>query len=370
MRLAHQSHPSSTCHICGKTNLKRLNQHLRDHRKTDRYQCAHCPKSFCRLAMKEQHERQHTGERPFICEVCAFTFTSPAALKRHARRHTDPQALTLSTNGQVIANPQPRVQAHRPRLVAADVVQKLPPRAGIRLECPLCHHTYVNRSSLQPHMKIQHGHAGLDAWKRLLATTCLVCGDRFDGAARLAEHKLVHQRHQCAICKRRFQSRVTMELHVQKHSKKERRHQCEICEALYPCAFSLRTHHRRAHTAERPYRCGQCPLGFVERWELNSHMKKQHTFLKTLRPHQCKQCAETFRTVDSLRVHMEKHTGRFRYQCQVCKRNQHSGPLLVQHMQSYHMAEWRAEEAEREATASAAAALARLAEQPEAVTPT
>lgn len=355
MRISHHSNPDNTCHICGKTNLKRLNQHLRDHRKTDRYQCQHCSKSFCRLAMKEQHERQHTGERPFICEVCAFTFTSPAALKRHARRHTDPHTPTMSTNGQIIENPLPAVQAHRPRLLAADIVQKLPPRVGIRLECPMCQNTYVNRSSLQPHMKIQHGSAGLAAWKRLLETTCLVCGERFANADQLAEHKLVHQRHQCPICKRRFQSSVTMEMHVQKHSKKERHHRCEICEAQYPCAFTLRTHHRRAHTADRPFKCSQCTLGFVERWELNSHMKKQHTFLKTLRPYKCKECPETFRTVDSLRVHTEKHTGRFRYKCQVCQRNQHSGPLLVQHMQSYHMAEWRVEEAAREAAAAAAA---------------
>lgn len=341
---------AGTCYICGKTNLKRLDQHLRDHRKTDRYRCAHCPKAFARLAMKEQHERQHTGDRPYICEVCAFTFTSPAALKRHSRLHTDPHALTLSTSGRVLSDPPQRTQSqHRRPLLPPDAVPpaKLPPRAGIRLECPLCGNTYVNRSSLQPHMKIQHGLAGLEAWKRFLATTCLVCGVKVATAGELTEHKVQHQRHQCGICRRRFQCRVTLELHVLKHSKKERRHKCDLCEMRYACAFALRSHQRRAHTAERPHRCGQCALGFVERWELNAHMKKQHTMLRALRPHRCDECADTFRTLDALRVHREKHAGRFRYQCGVCGRNQHSGPLLVQHMRDYHVAEWRAEEEER-----------------------
>lgn len=216
----HISVNNSTCHICGKSNLKRLAQHLRDHRKADKFKCPHCPKGFNRRSMLRQHERLHTGERPFICEVCAFAFTSSAALKRHCKSHT--------LNPDPSADAPPKRQAQRLRVTQTQPIPKLPPRQGIRLECPLCHNTYVNRASIQPHMKLMHGAEGVTAWKQMLDTTCLVCNEKFASAEQLAAHRPQHIEHQCPICRRRFHCKITLDLHVKNHSQKERRHKCDV----------------------------------------------------------------------------------------------------------------------------------------------
>lgn len=211
----------TTCYICGKTNLKRMSQHMRDHRKEDKFKCRHCPKSFNRHGMMVQHERHHTGERPFICEMCAFSFTSAAALKRHCKMHTLPDDGISKTFQKV-------QQINRLRPVQTQPIPKLPPHQGIRPECPICRNTYVNRVSIQRHMKLQHGTEGMVAWKKMLDTTCMVCNEKFTSNVELANHKSIHIGHQCPICRRRFHSKITLDLHIENHSKKARPFKCDV----------------------------------------------------------------------------------------------------------------------------------------------
>lgn len=193
---------------------------MRDHRKEDLFKCRHCPKSFNRHGMMLQHERQHTGERPFICEMCAFSFTSITALRRHCKMHTLPNSLNK--------NFQKTQQTNRLRPVQTQPIPKLPPHQGIRPECPICKNTYVNRVSIQRHMKLQHGAEGIIAWKRMLDTTCLICNEKFATNEELLGHKPVHIEHQCPICRRRFHSKITLDLHIDNHSKKARPFKCNV----------------------------------------------------------------------------------------------------------------------------------------------
>lgn len=228
----------STCHICGKSGLKNMTHHMRDHRRANQYRCQFCPRTFCRDTMRQNHERQHTGERPYVCDTCAYTFTTPTGLRQHQlQRHS------ATTPGQR--------RPHRPQKIRTAGAQRPPvlrhPHTYLgRLGCPLCPQTCKTRASL--HMHLKHLHAGDGAgeaeWRRYVATVCAVCGERFADALALMQHRVsVH--YECEICRMRFESRELWERHMQVHEK-------------------------HAHR-ERKYRCGVCQR-MVQQWELRAHL--------------------------------------------------------------------------------------------------
>lgn len=241
-RRVHAKADRGTCHICGKTNLKWLSSHLQDHRKKDRFRCEFCQKGFSRRAQWVNHRRVHTGERPFVCEICAYTFTSASTLANHRKLHR------IEEEAAATATPKPK----RRHSLAPDVKHKFQklmrtnrqpkhPAAETKpkLKCPLCSDNddadnesvalYNNRQTMYQHLKLQHPRpAGIDAWKQMLATMCMECHRPFPDAAALAAHKIEHLDYECSICRRRFNNRLAMEFHVQRHSAKERAHKCEV----------------------------------------------------------------------------------------------------------------------------------------------
>lgn len=215
----------ATCPFCGKTNLKRKSMaaHIQMHENRGRFKCSHCARGFERLLSLKQHERQHTGERPFICEICAFTFTSNAGLTNHIKLHS------LPTD-----NPKPSSKVQRiPTVLAKAGPKKDLPHCGIRPECPLCQNTFANRKSILGHMKLQHGAEGLLAWKNMIHTTCMVCYEKFSSRDELERHRPIHLEHHCHLCPRHFHSKVSLDTHIQLHSKKERPFKCEVLQDMF-----------------------------------------------------------------------------------------------------------------------------------------
>lgn len=210
----------TTCPVCGKTNIKKKSMavHIQMHQNRDKYKCSHCARGFERLLSLQQHERQHTGERPFVCEICAFTFTSKAGLSNHIKLH----ALPLNKH-----KPLAKIQ-RLPMQLAKPVSKVALQHRGIRPECPLCHSTFANRKSILGHMKLQHGVEGLDAWKKMIDTTCMVCYEQFLGKDELNRHRPVHFDHHCHLCPRHFHSKLSLDTHVQMHSTKSRPFKCEV----------------------------------------------------------------------------------------------------------------------------------------------
>lgn len=228
-----------TCHICGKTNLKWLTSHLQDHRKKDRFRCEFCQKGFNRRTHLVNHQRVHTGERPFVCEICAYTFTSASTLTTHRKLHRiEEEAMATATPKPVRRRslvPVIKYKTHANRQAKHPAAEMRP-----KLKCPLCWSTggdgdedaaalYNNRQTMYQHLKLMHSRpAGIDAWKQMLATFCMECHREFPDSVTLAAHKIEHLDFECSICRRRFNNRLAMEFHVQRHSAKERAHKCEV----------------------------------------------------------------------------------------------------------------------------------------------
>lgn len=115
-----------TCPICGKTGLRQLAHHMRDHRRTDQYVCSYCPKTFKRGYLKLQHERRHTGERPFVCDKCGKAFTTRSSLHLHVKLHH----AELADGTELAASPSASRRG-RPQVYGR-------PPVGVPLTCDIC----------------------------------------------------------------------------------------------------------------------------------------------------------------------------------------------------------------------------------------
>lgn len=237
---------SRCCPICGKTNLKHMTRHMKDHRlrANAKMQCPYCKRGFSRHTDMIQHQRIHTGERPFICEICAFTFTSASSLLRHHKlthiinaieqqqqqqQNDAASTTTLAPNNNKCKKPLTKEQRIRTITPARTVVVSTKRNPLPKLICPLCKGEYVGSTSLSLHMRVEHAPHGKEAYRRLLDVTCMLCNEQYSSADELAAHKVDnHYQHVCGICAQGFDNKRTLAYHEQRHSKKERKHKCAV----------------------------------------------------------------------------------------------------------------------------------------------
>lgn len=241
---------NSICHICGKTNLKRIKEHLRDHLYQKKFKCPECPKDFNRKAMVDVHIRVHTGERPFVCEFCSFAFGSSTALSRHLKLHSKPKA------SQILHQRKPQIQSKRYKCdhcnvnysqkkslikhmrtehckkrvnpIKAKKVKNKSTEFLQKIACRVCKSTFLNRGSLHMHLKTYHPNEASEEWAHIRSTVCLLCNETFSTAQEYIDHKIVHAQHQCSICMQRFINIQSYTVHMNLHSKKERPFVCQV----------------------------------------------------------------------------------------------------------------------------------------------
>eukprot|EP01084_Bolivina_argentea_P048711 89716_1 len=80
------------CKYCEKrfTTSNKLVIHTRIHRKTKRFKCYECNKSFATAYPLKRHMNQmHTNNGKYACKYCEKRFTVPSQLVIHTRCHTN-----------------------------------------------------------------------------------------------------------------------------------------------------------------------------------------------------------------------------------------------------------------------------------------
>ncbi|XP_075861460.1 PR domain zinc finger protein 14 [Microcebus murinus] len=110
--------------------------------------------------------------------------------------------------------------------------------------------------------------------KHLKYTPCVDKGDR---------------KFPCSLCKRSFEKRDRLRIHILHVHEKHRPHKCSTCGKCFSQSSSLNKH-MRVHSGDRPYQCVYCTKKFTASSILRTHIR-QHSGEK---PFKCKHCGKSF----------------------------------------------------------------------------
>ncbi|KAF3822527.1 hypothetical protein GH733_007901 [Mirounga leonina] len=137
---------------------------------------------------------------------------------------------------------------------------------------------------------------------------CNLCKRSFEKRDRLRIHVLhVHEKHRphkCSTCGKCFSQSSSLNKHTRVHSG-DRPYQCVYCTKRFTASSILRTHIRQ-HSGEKPFKCKHCGKSFASHAAHDSHVRRSH---KEDEGCSCSICGKTFPDQEAFYSHVKLHEG-------------------------------------------------------------
>ncbi|OXA45291.1 zinc finger protein 726 [Folsomia candida] len=198
---------------CGKTYLTKGNvvRHVQiEHTQNSvRFPCTLCGKEFKRRNELEQHIPTHTTEKPHKCATCGRSFAHKGTLTSHEMTHLE--------------------KSTRPVL-----------------QCHVCPQTFLSRSALQSHIRVEH--------ENQRNYPCALCNKRYSKPSYLKRHVVARHAankeliHSCDKCEYRTHAKANLAYHRLHHN--AARYGCYFCGKKFFTSNQL-VPHCRVHTLEK-----------------------------------------------------------------------------------------------------------------------
>ncbi|XP_037361997.1 PR domain zinc finger protein 14 [Talpa occidentalis] len=149
--------------------------------------------------------------------------------------------------------------------------------------------------------------------KHLKYTPCVDMGDR---------------KFPCSLCKRSFEKRDRLRIHILHVHEKHRPHKCSTCGKCFSQSSSLNKH-MRVHSGDRPYQCVYCTKKFTASSILRTHIR-QHSGEK---PFKCKYCGKSFASHAAHDSHVRRsHKEDEGCSCSICGKTLPDQEAFFSHM--------------------------------------
>ncbi|XP_041361693.1 uncharacterized protein LOC121377681 [Gigantopelta aegis] len=139
-----------------------------------RYMCRFCGRQFDSMGDMQNHTQMHFSEKPpHSCYVCGRTYRTPSKLQRHVRVHSGERPYSCQICGKRFTRSdhvKQHMKVHLPQCQ--------------KNVCRLCGMRFMRRQTLQAHLR-SHGYHQV--------FSCNRCGEAFESAMMLHQHKTTHE---------------------------------------------------------------------------------------------------------------------------------------------------------------------------------
>lgn len=201
-------------------------------------------------------------------------------------------------------------------LSTSPIVKKKPSSRKFTLKCRMCEEEFTGPTKLIAHAMDQHQDT------KPFKCPFEDCPKTYQNPKALKVHKRSRhekeKRFKCDECSMQFYVKANFESHQRIHTGEK--FECKECEKSFSSLSYLRQHHKLTHDENALKQIFTCPIPNCNRTFHTSNLLKSHSNTHSERKIPCDYCESSFKSRQSLKVHLLKHSvGKAKsLQCHVC----------------------------------------------------
>lgn len=278
------------------------------------------------LELVRHYERCHPAQpKPpngpfFDCYVCKCHLKNSRAVRKHLKHHV----AARDTKCQICHESFTSNELIEWHICGSDDAKRS------HITCEYCDQSFQSVLQCMQHLEMAHPDRTLYRCRKCTASKCYGMKLLKNLHEKYSSHTV--KKFQCAICSRRFATKIQIKTHMQKHSTNGKHFFCMVfyrnskvsrycfCILFLPLSLSL------IASLCFPFLCSECGKRYASKRTLLLHQ------LKHAEPTiQCPECPAKFHTEPAFTQHYDVHRN-LNYKCSGCKSTFRSQRSLVKHM--------------------------------------